>query len=85
MSSSVFKEYAPSKRSSFDYDGELIALGLSDDDAVDDGGAPTSAAKPAAQQDSNLVVFINKNGDVSVDQSALHDLLGMLFWAGERE
>lgn len=26
--------------------------------------------------DSNLIVFINKDGDVTVDQSALQDLIG---------
>lgn len=26
--------------------------------------------------DTNLIVFINKEGDVSVDQSALQDLIG---------
>lgn len=29
--------------------------------------------------DNHLVVVINKNGNVSVDQSDLHDFLGM-FW-----
>lgn len=38
----------------------------------DEGGA-------AAKFDSNLVVFINKNGSVSVDHSALQDLLGKLW------
>lgn len=30
--------------------------------------------------DSNLIVFINKNGSVSVDQAALQDLLGTLLY-----
>lgn len=29
--------------------------------------------------DSHLVVVINKNGNVSVDQSELHDFLGICF------
>lgn len=38
-----------------------------------DGGDTESGVKT----DSNLVVFINKNGSVSVDHSALQELLGM--------
>ena len=34
-----------------------------------------SSADECEKADSNLVVFINKNGSVSVDQTALH-LLG---------
>lgn len=30
--------------------------------------------------DSNVIVFIGKDGEVTVDQSALQDLIGNLFW-----
>lgn len=64
MSSSVFTEYP-----SVDASGADAA-------ATDDADHSQHHHLMTGVSDSNLVVFINKNGSVSVDQSALHDLLG---------
>lgn len=32
------------------------------------------------EADSNLVIVLNKNGDVSVDPTSLHEFLGKLFF-----
>lgn len=42
-----------------------------DDEHLDENNAKNNIA------DQNLIVFINKDGDVTVDQSALQDLIGM--------
>lgn len=43
------------------------------DDEINADDNETISNKAA---DTNLIVFINKEGDVSVDQSALQDLIG---------
>lgn len=75
MSSSVFKEYPVSP----------VASGYVDVLPQSDGEKPTSSsvkdAPPAVNTGSgvDVVVVMNKDGSVSVDHNALHDLLSKCY------
>lgn len=63
MSSSVFKDY-PCSSSLVTTASNIVT------------NTTSSGDQPLTKCDNNLVVFINKNGNVSMDQTALQDLLG---------
>lgn len=67
MSSSVFKDYPSSSSALLATSNNSITTTTTTTE--DDIGG-------LAKCDKNLVVFINKNGNVSMDQTALQDLLG---------
>lgn len=70
MSSSVFKDYPCSSSLATTATSNIVT------DTTSSGDQPLVVGGGLTKCDNNLVVFINKNGNVSMDQTALQDLLG---------